>query len=68
MRAKLGHASHVTGEVIRTAAGVAITARLGDAPPQTFEGPQSDLDGLAQKAAEAVYRAMAAARNEPLEA
>jgi tetratricopeptide (TPR) repeat protein len=57
LRDKLGHASHVTGEVIRTAGGIAITARLGDAPPQTFEGPQSDLDGLAQKAAEAVYRA-----------
>jgi tetratricopeptide (TPR) repeat protein len=57
LRDKLGHASHVTGEVIRTAAGVAVTARLGDAPPQTFEGPQSDLDGLAQKAAEAIYRA-----------
>ncbi|HEY5106649.1 MAG TPA: hypothetical protein VII73_07740 [Caulobacteraceae bacterium] len=57
LRDKLGHASHVTGEVIRTAAGVAVTARLGDSSPQTFEGPQSDLDGLAQKAAEAVYRA-----------
>jgi len=57
LRAKLGHERHVTGEVIRTAAGLAVTARLGDAPPQTFEGPQSDFDGLARQAAEAVYRA-----------
>lgn len=57
LREKLGHAVHLTGEVFRTPTGVAMTARLGDAPPQTFEGPPGDIDGLAQKAAEAIYRA-----------
>ena len=56
LRDKLGHASHVSGEVVRTAAGISLTARLGDAPPQTFEGPQSAIDAIAQQAAEAIYR------------
>jgi len=30
---------------------------MGDAPPQTFTGPATSFDDLAQKAAEAVYRA-----------
>ena len=57
LREKLGHASHITGEVFRTSAGIALTARLGDDPPQTFAGPQDKLDDLTQRAAEAVYRA-----------
>ena len=57
LREKLGHVSHVSGEVLRTPAGIALTARFADAPPQTFEGGPGDFDALAQKAAEAVYRA-----------
>ena len=53
---KLGHASHVTGEVYKTPAGVALTARLGDGSPKVFEGPEANLDALEQQAAEAVYR------------
>ena len=56
LRDKLGHASHVTGEVYNTPAGVALTARFGDDPPKTFEGPVANLDALEQQAAEAVYR------------
>ena len=56
LREKFGHASHLTGEVFKTPTGVAITARLGDDPPQTFTGPPGDIDDLTQKAAEAVYR------------
>jgi tetratricopeptide (TPR) repeat protein len=56
LRDRFGHASHITGEVIRTPAGIAVTARFGDATPETFAGPQSDFDELARKAAEAVYR------------
>ena len=56
LRDKLGHASHVTGEVIRTADGIALTARLGDTPPQTFTGPEAKIDDLAQQAAETIYR------------
>ena len=57
LREKLGHVSHVTGEVLRTPTGIALTARYGEAPPQTFTGADADFDVLAQKAAEAVYRA-----------
>ena len=57
LKAKLGHAGHLTGEVFHTGAGIAVTARLGDQPAQTFTGPPGDLDALTQKAAEAVYRA-----------
>jgi hypothetical protein len=56
LRNKLGHASHVTGEVFKTADGIALTARLGDTPPQTFTGADAKIDGLAQQAAEAIYR------------
>ena len=57
LREKLGHVSHVTGEVVRTPTGLALTARIGDAPPQTFTGPENDFDTLARQAAESVYRA-----------
>ena len=56
LRDRLGHTSHITGEVYDTPTGVAVTARLGDDAPQTFQGPASDLDALEQQAAEAVYR------------
>jgi len=56
LRERLGHVSHVTGEVIATPTGIALTARMGDAPPKTFTGPVGDFDELARQAAEAVYR------------
>ncbi|HEY5409487.1 MAG TPA: hypothetical protein VIJ94_02055 [Caulobacteraceae bacterium] len=56
LREKLGHVSHVGGEVLRTPGGIALTARIGDAPPETFTGAAADFDSLAQKAAEAVFR------------
>jgi tetratricopeptide (TPR) repeat protein len=57
LRDRLGHVSHVSGEVLRTPTGIALTARFGDAPPQTFTGPETAFDELARQAAEAVYRA-----------
>lgn len=56
LRDRLGDVSHVTGEIYKTPTGIALTARLGDSSPQTFEGSQADFDSLAQRAAEAVYR------------
>ncbi len=53
---KLGHQSRVSGEVLTTPTGIAITARVGDAPPRTFAGPRSAFDDLAQQAAESVFR------------
>ena len=51
----LGHDTRITGEVYRTGSGIAVTAREGSEAGATFTGPESDLDGLMQKAAEHVY-------------
>jgi len=56
LRDKFGHASHVSGEVFKTADGIALAARLGNMPPQTFTGADAKIDDLAQRAAEAIYR------------
>jgi tetratricopeptide (TPR) repeat protein len=55
-RDRFGHSNRITGEVIHTATGIAVTARFGDVAPATFTGPENDFDELAGKAAEAVYR------------
>ncbi|MBS0361042.1 MAG: hypothetical protein JSR98_06655 [Proteobacteria bacterium] len=57
LRDKVGHVTRVSGEVLTTPTGIAVTARMGDAPPQTFTGPATSFDEQAQRAAEAVYRA-----------
>jgi tetratricopeptide (TPR) repeat protein len=51
----LGHDTHISGEVWRTQTGIAVTARESGEGGATFTGPESDLDGLMQKAAEHVY-------------
>ncbi|HEX3846226.1 MAG TPA: hypothetical protein VHV81_02515 [Steroidobacteraceae bacterium] len=56
LRDRLGNASYVNGEVYKSEKGFALTARLGDMPPRTFEGGRGDIDSLEQQAAEAVYR------------
>jgi tetratricopeptide (TPR) repeat protein len=56
LRDRFGHPDRISGEVIRTASGIAVTARFDDVPPATFSGPEGDFDELAGKAAEAVYR------------
>lgn len=55
LRNWLGHDTHITGEVWRTQTGIAVTARESAEAGATFTGPESDLDGLMQKAAEHVY-------------
>lgn len=57
LRERLGNVSHVTGEITYSPGGMSLTARLGEAPPQTFTGPVTSFDVLAQKSAEAVYGA-----------
>lgn len=56
LRDRFGHSNHISGEVIRTPTGIAVTARFRDAPPTTLTGQESEFDELAGKAAEAVYR------------
>ena len=55
LRQWLGNETHITGEVYRTAVGIAITARAGALPGATARGTEADLDRLVQQAAEAVY-------------
>ncbi len=47
--------TRISGEVMRTGTGLAITARAGVAQGRTFSGSDSDFDKLVQRAAEAVY-------------
>ena len=55
LREWLGSETRITGEVVRTPTGIAVTARAGDAPGRRFEGPEADIDKLVARAAEAVY-------------
>lgn len=55
LREWLGHDIHTSGDVYRTADGIAVTARTGGEEGATFTGKDSDLDALMQKAAEHVY-------------
>jgi tetratricopeptide (TPR) repeat protein len=53
---KLGHATRVSGEVVRTAADVAVTARSGTSGSVTASGNENALDPLMHDLAEQVYR------------
>ncbi|MGD0189980.1 MAG: hypothetical protein ABSD74_04485 [Rhizomicrobium sp.] len=53
----LGHETRITGDIYRTADGIAVTARAGDQTSPTFAGRDSELDTLLDRAARAVYRA-----------
>ena len=55
LREWLGGETRITGEVVRTAAGLAVTARAGADPGATFQGAETDIDKLTQQAAEAIY-------------
>ena len=50
----LGHETHITGDVYRTASGYAVVARIGSIATPTITG--SDLDALVSQAASAIYR------------
>lgn len=50
----LGHQTHITGEIYRTATGLAIAARAGGGGA-TVTGKEGDFDALLQQAAEKVY-------------
>ena len=55
LREKLGHDTHVTGDVVRTASGLSLTARAGLNGADSVAGPEADIDGLVQRLAESVY-------------
>jgi tetratricopeptide (TPR) repeat protein len=54
LREWLGHDTRISGEVYRTATGIAVTTRAG-ANGATFNGAEGDLDALVQKGAEHVF-------------
>ena len=51
----LGSATHIGGEVFRTANGIAVTARAGATGSATVAGADADLDKLLQQVAEKIY-------------
>jgi tetratricopeptide (TPR) repeat protein len=51
----LGHETHITGEVYRTANGLALTARAGGEGSATVSGTDADLDKMLQQVAEDIY-------------
>ena len=55
LAAWFGHQTHISGEVYRTPEGLAVAVRASGNSGDTVEGSERDLDGLMQKAAEAVY-------------
>ncbi len=57
LRQWLGHETRITGDVVRTASGLSVTARAGAAPGKTVEGAEADIDALTSQSAEALYAA-----------
>ncbi|HEX4095710.1 MAG TPA: hypothetical protein VHX64_03230, partial [Caulobacteraceae bacterium] len=55
LRQWLGSETKITGEVVRTPTGLAITARAGANPGETFTGQDAGFDALLAQAAQAVY-------------
>ncbi len=53
LRAWLGHETHVSGDLVRTANGFALTLRYGDAPGTTLSG--SDIAKLVDQSAEHLF-------------
>ncbi len=56
LREKLGRETHITGEIVRTATGVSLTARTGGEGAESVIGSEADLDRLVQQLSESVYR------------
>ena len=52
----LGHETTMSGELYRTASGIALTVRVGAETGTTFEGREQDVDALLTHAAEALLK------------
>ena len=53
----LGHATHVTGELVRNGKSLSLTVRFGDQPGLTASGGADQIDTLIQTTAENIFRA-----------
>jgi tetratricopeptide (TPR) repeat protein len=60
LREWLGQETHISGEVFRTANGIAVVARVSETGTARYSGAENDLDALLQKTAETIY-----ARTQP---
>ena len=60
LRQWLGHETRVGGEVFHTKDGLKLTVRAGGEAGDAASGPQTDLDGLLERGAEALF-----ARTQP---
>jgi tetratricopeptide (TPR) repeat protein len=56
LRDRLGHDTRLSGEIVRTATGLSLTARVGAGGADSVKGPEADLDTLQQQLTESVYR------------
>jgi tetratricopeptide (TPR) repeat protein len=56
LRNWLGSETRITGDVVRTSTGIAVTAQAGASAGSTFEGSDADLTRLIQQMAEAIYQ------------
>ena len=56
LRARLGNDIRVSGEIVRTDAGLSLTVRAGDEGADTVSGKDGEMDALVQKLAESIYR------------
>lgn len=56
LRGWLGKETRITGEVIETGQGLALTARVGAMPGRRFVSETRNLDDLVTKGAELIYR------------
>ncbi len=56
LRRWLGRETHISGDVVRNGAGLAVTVRAGTKGADTASGAEADLDALLQKTAENIYR------------
>jgi hypothetical protein len=56
LRGWLGKETRISGEIIKTPEGLALTARAGAKPGERFVSKTGDLDALVTKAAELIYR------------
>ena len=56
LRQWLGNETHISGELYRVPAGIAVTVRTGNDGSSSVTGPEADIAELVQKAAENIYR------------
>ena len=56
LREKLGHDTHLTGEVVRTTFGLSLTARAGQNGADSVSGADTDMEALVRQLAESIYR------------